>query len=131
MIDSAPAAEVPQTLAPGVPLCADPMADEVAGRVAPLSAPGGAIDFAASAALLEREARALGEDPAAARLLLEAGRIHEERLGDASSALALYRSAIELDRFFEPALQAGRRLAQASGDEALACELYDLERRAA
>src|SRR5690242_9696368 len=59
----------------------------------------------AAAAVLEREAAAYGADPAAARLLHEAGRIHEERLDDAAGALARYRAALAIDRLFAPNLE--------------------------
>src|SRR5690348_7373924 len=87
------------------------------------SGPPAAEAWREAAAVLEREASAFGADPAAARLLHEAGRIHEERLGDAAGALARYRAALELDRLFAPNLEAARRAARACGDLGLECEL--------
>ncbi|MFL5270594.1 MAG: hypothetical protein ACJ79E_00790, partial [Anaeromyxobacteraceae bacterium] len=90
-----------------------------------------ADEWRAAAAVLEREAAAFGADPAAARLLHEAGRIHEERLGDAAGALARYRAALEIDRLFAPNHEAARRAARACGDLALECELLEAAAHAA
>src|SRR5690242_16389936 len=91
----------------------------------------GADAWREAAAVLEREAAAFGADPAAARLLHEAGRIHEERLGDVAGALARYRAAHDVDRLFAPNLEAARRAARACGDLGLECELLDAAARAA
>ncbi|MFL5300743.1 MAG: hypothetical protein ACJ79R_10410, partial [Anaeromyxobacteraceae bacterium] len=90
-----------------------------------------ADEWRTAAAVLEREAAAFGADPAAARLLHEAGRIHEERLGDDAGALARYRAALEIDRLFAPNLEAARRAARACGDLALECELLEAAAHAA
>src|SRR6516165_5345989 len=82
--------------------------DSIAGRLASRidalpPAPGDAIDWATAAAAFEREALALAPRAAAAQLLHEAGRIHEERLGNAEAALDYFRRATALDPAFLPA----------------------------
>ena len=72
----------------------DSIAGQLASRIDALPpAPGDAIDWANAAAVFEREAAALGARPAAAQLLYEAGRIHEERLGAPTVALEYHRRA--------------------------------------
>jgi tetratricopeptide (TPR) repeat protein len=111
---------------------ADSIAAQVASRIEALpAAPGDALDWASIAAGYEREAAALGPDAAAAPLLHEAGRIWEERLGNASEALARYRRAHAVDPGFLPTAEAGRRLALRTGDDALAADLLEAEARAA
>ncbi|HEX9290365.1 MAG TPA: hypothetical protein VF904_12655, partial [Anaeromyxobacteraceae bacterium] len=118
-------AEVSQT-APleGARPGADSIAEQLQARIEQLPAvPGDAMDWAALAALYEREARALGDGPAAARLLHEAGRIHEARLENRRGALADYRSAAAADGHFVPNLTSAWRMARALGDAALEGEL--------
>jgi len=106
----------------------DSIAGQLASRIDALpAAPGDAIDWAAAAAAFEREAEALGVRPAAAQLLYEAGRIHEERLGDPAVALEYHRRALVIDAAFVPNLRACRRLAMERGDDALAAEVLDAE----
>src|SRR5690242_46329 len=129
-----PASDVIQ---PTLPESALPGATGEEPPAQPVSEAGGAAGASAAdawrtaAAVLEREAAAFGADPAAARLLHEAGRIHEERLGDAAGALARYRAALEVDRLFAPNLEAARRAARACGDLGLECELLDAAAHAA
>ncbi|HEY6002077.1 MAG TPA: hypothetical protein VIV57_04320, partial [Anaeromyxobacter sp.] len=85
------------------------------------------MDWASVAAAFEHEASALGPRPAAAQLLFEAGRIYEERLGDAAAALSFHRRALRLDPGFLPNLRACRRLAMDAGDDALAAEALEAE----
>jgi len=69
------------------------------------------------------------EDPSlAARLLAEAGRICEVRLGQAEEALKLLTSAHELDPGCLPAIQGLRRCHLASGDMDSARQLLDEEK---
>ena len=106
----------------------DSIAGQLASRIdAVPAAPGDAIDWAAAAAAFEREAEALGVRPAAAQLLYEAGRIHEERLRDPTVALEYHRRALGIDAAFVPNLRACRRLAMERGDDALAAEVLDAE----
>lgn len=107
---------------------ADSIADELAARIeAPPAQPGDAMDWAAVAAGLEREAAALGARPAAAQPLHDAARVLEERLGDPERALSLRRRALALDPRHLPNLRACRRLALDRGDDALAAEALDAE----
>ena len=106
----------------------DSIAGQVASRIDALPpAPRDAVDWASTAALLEREAAALGARPAAAQLLYEAARIHEERLGDPSVALDYHRRALSLDPSFVPNLRACRRLAMVRGEDGLAAEVLEAE----
>lgn len=106
----------------------DSLATQIAARIDAISpAPGDAIEWAAVAAGLEREAAALGARPAAAPFLFEAGRIYEERLRDASAALEFHRRSFALDRAFLPNLGPCRRLALHLGDDALAAEVLAVE----
>jgi tetratricopeptide (TPR) repeat protein len=112
----------PPGQAPGGP---DPAAEPLPSRVDPEpSAPGGGADWAAVAAGLEREAAAIGACPEAGQLLFEAGRIHEEHLGDPAAALAFHRRALALDPAFLPNLRACRRLAMDRGEDALAADAW-------
>jgi len=93
--------ENPETTHPGAAPGGDSIGEQLEARLAQLPAvPSDAMDWASLAALYEREAAALGTDPSAARLLHEAGRIHEERLADPAGALAYYRRAAASDRLF-------------------------------
>ncbi len=71
---------------------------------------------------LEAEARALGEEPAAAPVHYAMGRVWTERLGDPQSAATCYQNAFELDPKYRPNLEAARRLfaAEASWEKSLA-----------
>ncbi|HTP27035.1 MAG TPA: tetratricopeptide repeat protein [Anaeromyxobacteraceae bacterium] len=110
----------------------DSIAERLAARMAERPAvPRDAMDWATLAAVYEREARALSADPAAARLLHEAGRIHEERLGDPQAALACYRRAMAADRLLVANLQSARRVAHELKDVELECEIMEAETAAA
>ena len=74
------------------------------------------------------DARAMEDPSAAARLLAEAGRIHEVRLGQAEDALRLLTSAHELDPGCLPAIQGLRRCHLAGGDVDSARQLVDEEK---
>jgi len=114
--------------ADGTPGGEDSIAGQLASRIDALPpAPDDAIDWATAAAAYEREALALGPRPVAAQLLHEAGRIHEERLGDPAGALQYHRGAVALDPSFVPSLRACRRLAMERGEDALAAEVLDAE----
>jgi hypothetical protein len=71
---------------------------------------------------LEAEARALGEEPAAAPVHYAMGRVWTERLGDPQSAATCYQNAYDLDPKYRPNLEAARRLfaAEASWERSLA-----------
>ncbi len=106
----------------------DSIAGQLASRIEAVPpAPDDAIDWAAVAAVFEAEATALSPRPAAAQLLFEAGRIHEDQLGNGEAALDYFRRAVGLDRGFVPALRACRRLAMERGQDALAAEILDAE----
>ncbi|HET8539248.1 MAG TPA: tetratricopeptide repeat protein [Anaeromyxobacter sp.] len=106
----------------------DSIAGELASRIEALpAAPGDAMDWAAIAAALEREAEALGARPAAAQLLYEVGRIYEEHLADPAGALEFHRRAVGLDPGFLPNLRACRRLAMDRGEDALAADALEAE----
>ena len=106
----------------------DSIAGQLASRIDALpAAPGDPIDWASTASAFEREAVALGARPAAAQLLYEAARIHEERLGNLAVALEHHRRALALDATFLPNLRAARRVAMACGDDAYAVEVLDAE----
>jgi cellulose synthase operon protein C len=110
------------------PAGADSIAGELASRIdAVPPAPGDAIGWASVAARYEREATALGDHPAAAELLFEAGRIYSERLADDVAALDFHRRAWAAAPSFLPNLRALRRLALDRGDDALAAEVLEGE----
>ena len=73
-------------------------------------------------AQLEAEARALGDQPAAAPVHYAMGRVWIERLGDPQSAATCYQNAFELDPKYRPNLEAARRLfaSEASWERSLA-----------
>lgn len=95
----------------------------------PTDAPS--TDWASLASLYQREASAMGACPAAAVLLHEAGRLHEERLRDAAGALARYREASSIDPASQAHAEAARRAARALGDVELECELLEAQAAAA
>ncbi len=106
----------------------DSIAGQLASRIEKVPpSPGDAMDWAAIAARYEREALAMAGRPAAAELLFEAGRVFEERLGDADAALDLYRRAFAAGRHFLPNLRALRRMAEERGDGTLAAEAQAAE----
>ena len=109
-----------------------PEGDSIAGQLASRMervppSPGDALDWAAIAARYEREASALGDRPAAAELLFEAGRVFEERLTDPQAALGFYRKAFAAGRHFLPNLRALRRTALKLGEAGLAAEALAAE----
>lgn len=106
----------------------DSIAGQLASRIEKVPpSPGDAMDWAAIAARYEREAVALGDRPGAAELLFEAGRVFEERMGDAPAALEFYRRAFTAGRHFLPNLRALRRMAQERGDASLAADTLTAE----
>ncbi len=110
----------------------DSIAGQLASRIEKVPpSPGDAMDWAAIAARYEREAVALGNRPGAAELLFEAGRVFEERLGDADAALGFYRRAFSAGRRFLPNLRALRRMAEERGDASLVAETQAAEAEAA
>jgi tetratricopeptide (TPR) repeat protein len=104
------------------------IAGQLASRIDKVPpSPGDAMDWAAIATRYEREAVALGDRPGAAELLFEAGRVFEERLGDAEAAFEFYRRAFAAGRRFLPNLRALRRVAEQRGDAPLAAETLTAE----
>jgi cellulose synthase operon protein C len=79
------------------------------------------------AAGYEREAKALGETPAAARLWYEAGLIHEERLGGLRQAALCFQTAFKLDPTHRPNVHAARRLFTEVGNWAMVAQLLQAE----
>src|SRR5512147_3347724 len=87
----------------------DSIAGQLASRIEKVPpSPGDAMDWAAIAARYEREAVALGDRPGAAELLFEAGRVFEERMGDAEAAFDFYRRAFAAGPRFLPNVRALR-----------------------
>ncbi|WP_176065004.1 hypothetical protein [Anaeromyxobacter diazotrophicus] len=80
------------------------------------------MDWAAQAALFEREAKGAATPAAAAALLFEAGRLRAEHLGDRDGAEALWRAAAQADPGFGPAARAD---AQAAEERARALGHHD------
>jgi tetratricopeptide (TPR) repeat protein len=105
----------------------DSIAGQLASKIEALSPTPDGIDWSRAAADFEREATALAPRPAAAVLLFEAGRIHEERLADPAASLELHRRALAVDPSFVPNLRACRRLAMDAGEDGLAAEILEAE----
>src|SRR5258706_738390 len=109
----------------------DSIAEQVAARMAAApSITGDGMDWAAIAAGYEREAGALGQDPAAGKLLYQVGRIYEEQLKNPRSALSYYQSAYALSPKLLPNLDAARRLAAEVGNWSLVADLLELQAQA-
>ncbi|MBK9517123.1 MAG: hypothetical protein IPO09_07155 [Anaeromyxobacter sp.] len=98
-------------------------APEPAGPAAGLDA----LDWAAEATLLEREAAARAVGVEAAALFTEAAEVQERRLGAPSAALALLQRAIAAEPTHLPALRAARRLAAELDDTPLLAQALELE----
>jgi len=112
-------------------VAAESIAGEIQSRIdhaPPL--PRDAVDWAAAAAACEREARARGPGLECARLLHQAARIHEERLGNPEVALAQHEAAAEADPTHLPSLQAARRLSAQWNYAARECRFLEAEARA-
>ena len=77
----------------------------------------------------QAEAEALGETPEAARLYLEVGRIHEEKLGRPRSAASAYQSAFQLNPSEPAILHASRRLFTEVGNWSMVVQIlgYEIE----
>jgi tetratricopeptide (TPR) repeat protein len=84
--------------------------------------------WAECAGQLVDDAREMDDPSHAARLLAEAGRIHEVRLGQVEEAVRLMTSAHELDPGCLPAIQGLRRCHLAGGDVDSARQLLDEEK---
>lgn len=109
---------------------ADSLAAHLAARVEDLPpSAGDAADWTAAAAACDREATERGQGREAALLLHQAGRIHEERLGDPDGALAFYERAIAVGPGHLPSLQAARRIAARWGYATRECRLLEAEAR--
>jgi tetratricopeptide (TPR) repeat protein len=116
---------------PPEPAGGDSIAGQLASRIeASPVAPGDALDWARLAADLVREAGAR-QGREAARLLHEAGRIHESRLDDAPTAAELWRRAVAADPGHLPSCRSLRRHALEVGDDATAAECLQAEALAA
>ncbi|MEQ8980279.1 MAG: hypothetical protein RL846_20240 [Deltaproteobacteria bacterium] len=77
----------------------------------------------------EREANALGNDPRAAQLHLEIGRIYEEQLAKPRNAATSYQRAFNLDPKDPSVLHASRRLFTEVGNWAMVVQIlgYEIE----
>jgi len=107
----------------------DSIAEELAARIEGLSADSDAVDWASTASTCEREAAERGPGREAALLLHQAGRIHEERLGNPEVALAYYEGALALDPSHLSSLQAARRIAAQWGYATRECRFLEAEAR--
>ncbi|MEL6186021.1 MAG: tetratricopeptide repeat protein, partial [Myxococcota bacterium] len=72
---------------------------------------------------LQREANALGEIQEAARIHLEIGRLHEEKLGQPRQAASAYQAAFNLDPRDPAILHASRRLFAEVGNWAMVVQI--------
>ncbi|MFN0061773.1 MAG: tetratricopeptide repeat protein [Myxococcaceae bacterium] len=86
-------------------------------------------EIRARLARLEREAKALGNDPASALLFHEIGLLHEELKNPRSAAVA-YQNAYRIAPRFLPNLRAARRLFSEVGNWQMAVQLLDAEHQA-
>lgn len=127
MADSPPAdarafpADAPASVA------TDSIAGQLAARLAQLpTSPIDAMDWTTLALAYEYEARAVGAGPSAGWLFHEAGRIHEERIGDPRQAMELYRAAAE-SAPQRVHFQAARRMARSLGESEIECDLIRRE----
>src|SRR5512145_2755207 len=112
---------------PGASAAADSIAGSLESRIAAVpAAPGDALDWAAEAADLVREADA-SEGTAAAALHHAAARAFEDHLGDPASAAEHWRKAAAADPGHLPARRAQRRLALEQGDDATAADALAIE----
>lgn len=78
-------------------------------------------------AVLEREAKALGQDPAAARLHHEMGLLWEGPLKNARNAAVCYQNAYRLNPKFIANIRAARRLFAEVGNWQMVAQLVDAE----
>jgi tetratricopeptide (TPR) repeat protein len=86
----------------------------------------GVDDPTAALALYEREIRALGHVPAAARLYHEIGRLWEEANSPRNAAIA-YQNAYRLDPRYLPNLRSARRLFAEVGNWAMVAQLCEAQ----
>jgi cellulose synthase operon protein C len=82
-------------------------------------------------AAYEREAKALGNEPAAARLYHEMGVLWEERLKSPRNAAVCYQNAYRLNPNYLPNIQSARALFADVGNWQLVVQLVDAEAQAA
>jgi cellulose synthase operon protein C len=75
----------------------------------------------------EREIATLGEQPEAARLYYECGRIWEEKLAQPRNAWQCYNRAFQLQPGYLPNIRAARRLASQVGNWNVAVQIIDSE----
>lgn len=80
---------------------------------------------------LEREAKARGAEPSAARLFHELGRQWEERAKNPRSAAVAYQQAYQIAPAFRPNLQSARQLFTEVGNWQMVVQLLDAEIAAA
>ena len=81
-------------------------------------------------AVYEQEAKARGNDPSAAPLFFQIGRIWEHRLKSLRNAAACYQSAYRLDPAYRPNLTAARRLFSKVGNWQIVEQLIEADIRA-
>ncbi len=103
--------------------------EALAGAVGALPAPGSRAEDEAREriATLEREAKALGADPAAALLFHEIGLLFEEPLKNPRSAAVAYQNAYKIAPRFLSNLRAARRLFADVGNWQMVIQLLDAE----
>lgn len=78
----------------------------------------------------EREARAYGTDPAAARLWHEAGLVYEEQLGRPRQAAVCYQTAFRIAPTYRPNIHSARRLFAGVGNWSMVAQLLHSEAEA-
>jgi len=86
-----------------------------------------ATDAKRRIAQLEREVRAAGDSPSAARLLHEIGRLWEAQQPNHRNAAIAWQNAFRLDPRHLPTLQSARRLFSRIGNWSLVAQLLDAE----
>jgi tetratricopeptide (TPR) repeat protein len=118
----APLAEaqaLPELPLPGAPLEVPPFARKVSEAEQAV--------WAARIQDFEREAEVLGQDPKAALLFLEIGRIYEEHLGRPRNAATSYQRAFTVDPRNPAVLHASRRLFTEVGNWGMVLEILSFE----
>ena len=113
-------AELPTLESPGDPLDGGPFLPRSADE---------ATVWEALIADYEREAKAIGNEPRAAHLFLEIGRIYEEQLAKPRNAATSYQRAFNLDPKDPAVLHASRRLFTEVGNWAMVVQIlgYEIE----
>lgn len=127
VVQPSPEPPPPPPVAAEVSTAADALASE---GVAPSSFTAQPLDEAQAQELiaaLEREANALGGDPAAARLHHEMGLLWEGPLKQPRHAAICFQNAYRIDPTYVPNLRAARRLFSEVGNWPMVAQLLDAE----